>query len=179
MKLDNIVELLDCVPLFHGLSNEQLRRLAFEGEKVIIYPNQKIISKNAVGDSGYLIVSGTASIVEGLGVEDKPEKLEKGTFVGEMAMLIETEHGSTIIAETELKAIRFSYSHMQNIMKSDVTIAEHFAEHMRSKFMTFTNQLQNLEKQFFNDQENDLPIHQKGNIAFKNPHFVNASQSLQ
>ena len=180
MKLDNLVELFSCVPLFHGLSNEQLRRLAFEGEKVIIYPNQRIISKDTIGDSAYLIVSGDALIIEGLGVKDEPEELKPGTFIGEMAMLIASEHGSTIIAKNEVKAIRITYKHMQNMMKTDVSLAEHFADHMRSKFLKFTSQLKKLEKDLFPIEKDDLSLaHNNSQINSTNPHYVQTSQNLQ
>ncbi|MGH1350623.1 MAG: cyclic nucleotide-binding domain-containing protein [Methyloligellaceae bacterium] len=179
MKLDNIVELLGCVPLFNGLNDEQLARLAFEGEKVLIHSERPIISKDQAGDAAYLIVDGTALRISGPGIKGQPEILKTGTFIGEMAMLIATHYGSTIIAYGEVKALRFSYMQMQNIMQSDVSLAQHFAEHVRTRFTTFTSQLKQLETEMFNDDEGEMAIPSESTIASMASTFVNSGQNLQ
>ncbi len=178
MKLDSLVELLACVPLFQELTQEQLTRLAFEGEKVLIHSERPIISKDQAGDAAYLIVDGKALRVSGPGIEGQPEILEPGTFIGEMAMLIEASYGSSIIAYGEVKALRFTNKLMHELMQDDVSLAEHFSEHIRGKFMSFTSQLKSLENQLFESEQKAAFASEQNYLSRANS-LIGLSQSLQ
>ncbi len=173
MRLDNFVELLSCVPLFHGLTNEQLARLAFESEKILVYPEHTIISKDQEGDAAYLIVSGEAIRTEGSGISNEPEILTAGTFIGEMAMLIASNYGSTIIACEEMKLLKFSYAKMQSIMKQDVSLAEHFAEYTQQKFFKFTDQLNKLESDLFKTAKDTMTLANKNHPVLNTSTYLN------
>ena len=148
MNLDDIVELMGRVHLFEGLHKDQLAWLAVSGEKAIFPTHREIIQKDLPGDSGYLLVSGHAWRIEGPGVKDGAQALGPGTFIGEMAMLIETDFGSTIITDGEVRAIRFRRALMRQLLQDDPSLARHFADRISDRFVIFAEKLQNLQRQF-------------------------------
>ena len=148
MNLDDIVELMGRVPLFEGLHEDQLAWLAVSGEKAIFPTNREIIQKDLPGNSGYLMVSGHAWRIEGPGLEDGAQALGPGTFIGEMVMLIETDFGSTILTDGEVRAIRFRRSLMRQLLQDDRSLACHFADRIGDRFVVFAEKLQNLQRQF-------------------------------
>lgn len=147
MNLDYIVELMGRVPLFEGLNQDQLAWLAVCGEKAIFPSNREIIQKDAPGESGYLIVRGHAWRVEGPGLRNGPQALGAGTFIGESAMLIETVHGSTIVCDGEVRAIRFRRSLMRQLLADDPSLSRHFGERISDRFVELVEKIQNLQQQ--------------------------------
>lgn len=145
MALNQLVEQLNHIALFNGLSEDQLKRIIMSSEKIIFHPEQSIIRKDEFGDKGFLILSGHAQRISGPGLGHRPEILGPGTFIGEMALLVKAEYGSTIISCDEVRALKFSHAVFENLMKHDPLIAEHFADHMRERFLCFTSQLKDLE----------------------------------
>lgn len=143
----------------------QLKAIVMSSEKIIFHPEQSIIRKNEFGNKGFLIISGSAQLVDGPILSQQSEILGPGTFIGEMAMLMHAEYGSTIISRAELKALQISYDVLQKVMAQDLGIAEHFADYMHERFLQFTSQLQHIEKMFDDgipEGEIDENFHKKG-----------------
>ena len=88
MRLNETVVLLGNVPLFSNLSQDQLKLLALNGEKVIFLDGRVITKANEPGDAAYLIVSGEAERIDGPAKLSPGLVLASGTFIGEIAMLI-------------------------------------------------------------------------------------------
>jgi CRP-like cAMP-binding protein len=49
-----------------------------------------------------------------------------GALLGEMAMLIETEYSSTVVARTAVRALRLTRAGLHAQMAEDAELAEHF-----------------------------------------------------
>ncbi len=147
MNLDYIVELMGRVPLFEGLNQDQLAWLAVCGEKAIFPSNREIIQNDMPGESGYLLVSGYAWRVEGPGLRNGPQALGAGTFIGETAMFIETVHGSTIVTDGEVRAIRFRRSLMRQLLADDPALSRHFADRISDRFVVLVEKIQDLQQQ--------------------------------
>ncbi len=152
MEFETIIGLLSDVPLFSGLTDEQLEWLALSGEEILFLEDREIISEDESGDAAYLVLSGEAERISGPGIGDEPQLVEAGAFIGEMAMLIETEYGSTILARQEVRAIKFRRSLMHYLMEEDPRLAEHFADKIRARFVAFAEQIKKIEREF------DAPI---------------------
>jgi CRP/FNR family cyclic AMP-dependent transcriptional regulator len=156
MQLDEIVGLLHGAPLFEGLSNEELSWISLSGEPIIFTNGRTVISNDQPGDAGYLILSGTLLRVSGPGIQDEPQQLGRGTFIGEMAMLIEHDHSSTIVSYGNTRALKFTRSLMQRLMTDHPKLAEHFSDKIRAKFLKFADQLRSIEQSLETNTGNSL-----------------------
>jgi CRP-like cAMP-binding protein len=121
-----------------------------EGEPVVFKKGQVLISEGDDGDCSYLIASGTVTqrlddpdIADG----DVPV-LGKGTVVGEMAMLVEAVHETTIVAKSKVRALRFRRALIHGLMDRDPLLAEHFVEALRRRLEAFADRLREVDDTF-------------------------------
>src|SRR5204862_4340979 len=111
MAIDNTVELLLRLPLFGGLSPPQLAEIVRRAERVRFWPGDVLTKAGQPGDGAYVIVSGPVQRVGGPGIAAMalPEIVVPGSLIGELAMLVEHDYASTIVARDRvfcLKLIR-------------------------------------------------------------------------
>ncbi len=133
MAIDALVKPLLGVALFQGLKPLQITELARRADRIVYHPGQIIIEENQPGDAAVLIVHGTAIRVSGPVQRGPAEIVPVGALVGEMAMLIETEHTSTVVARTAVRALRFSRDELHAQMEEDAALADHFVRRIAGR----------------------------------------------
>ena len=105
--LSNEVELLRRVPLFSGIEPSRLKLLAYTSDVITYQPGQVIMRQGDIGDAAYVIVKGDADVLIGTGGSSIPvAHLHDGDFLGEIAILCDTPRTATVVAKTEVKALR-------------------------------------------------------------------------
>jgi CRP/FNR family transcriptional regulator, cyclic AMP receptor protein len=94
---------LSNVPLFAGLSNRDLRRVAGLAEETWFNPGRFVVEEGKQGSSFAVILDGTARVTRrGRTVR----KLGPGDYFGELALLTGGPRTASVIAETSLDTIR-------------------------------------------------------------------------
>jgi len=144
-------------PLFGGLAPLQLKVLALTAERVRFQDREPLIRTGEEGDAAYLIVSGEVMV----DIEDDDAEvravLPTGTLVGELAMLIETEHGSTVRAAGPVNALKFSRQMMHELMQRYPGMAEHFTGKIRSRLERMAEALREIDEMLDASEEADVP----------------------
>ena len=143
--LDSKIELLQLIPLFDGLTADELNAIADAGEKVFFVEGEEIIAQGEKGDTAYLILTGKANctrLEKGIAYEDD---LWPGTFVGELAMLVETVHGVTVRAHDRLRALAISRKAFRGVMETKPRIAKQVAEKLLSRLNTLAAELREVD----------------------------------
>jgi CRP-like cAMP-binding protein len=135
-------------PLFSGLAPLQLKVLALTAERVRFQDGEPVIQNGVDGDAAYLIVSGEVVLDMD---EDEPEGGERavlpsGTLIGELAMLIETEHSSTVRAAGAVNALKFSRQMMHELMQRYPGMAEHFTAKIRVRLERMAETLREIDE---------------------------------
>jgi CRP-like cAMP-binding protein len=99
---------LPVIPLFEGLTSEQILLLAGLFEKFLCPPDKVIFNQGDPPDYLYLILKGSASIV--YKPYDGPKitvtRLKKGDVFGWSAVIGGNKYTSSVVSETELESIR-------------------------------------------------------------------------
>ncbi len=103
--LDSKIELLQNVPLFIGLSEEQLSAIADASQKTFFEAGDNLITEGETGDTAYLILTGKAGCPKFENGELLEQDLWPGTLIGEIAMLVETIHNVSVTAKERLRAL--------------------------------------------------------------------------
>ena len=101
MSIKSTVELLRHVPLFAGVDPAHLQVLSFAAVRHVLPKGQVLYRAGDPGTSGYLVVSGTAQATQ----RDSGEvvaMIERGAFLGELAMLAKLPHHLTVTAISTL-----------------------------------------------------------------------------
>jgi CRP-like cAMP-binding protein/Zn-dependent protease len=88
---------------FAGLSTAQLWELLERGEWVSFAPGERIMREGDFGDSFYAISSGQVDIVKD---ERLVTTIGRGSYFGEVALLMEVPRTATVIARTPVRAFR-------------------------------------------------------------------------
>lgn len=104
------VTLLEKVPLFSGLSEEGLKRLAQVTTSKSFPKDHTIVEENEIGETLYMILSGKVKVVN-IGPDGKEvilSVLGTGEFFGEMSLLDDEPRSATVISmeKTEMMQLR-------------------------------------------------------------------------
>lgn len=147
MAIDALVQPLRRVALFQGLRPLQITEIARRAERIVYRPGQTIIEEDAIGDAAILIVSGDAVRSSGPHGDQLNEPLAPGTLVGEMAMLVEVQHSSTVIARGQVRALRITREDIRLQMEEDRALAEHFVAMLSTRLHKVSEQYRAIDRQ--------------------------------
>jgi len=148
MAIDALVKPLLQIAIFRGLKPPQITEIARRAERIIYRPGETIIEEDCIGDAAVLIVSGDAVRVAGPDYKGNPERVAPGSLVGEMAMLVESMHSSTVIARGNVKALRLNRREMLLQMEQDPTLAEHFLDRISGRLKVLAEDLRAVDRAF-------------------------------
>ena len=147
-QLDDVVVPLLSARIFSGLAPMQLKALALEAEAVTFKRGDVLIRSYQEGDGAYLIGSG--NVVEHVESDSSEPQQEfgVGAMIGEMAMLVETLHSSTIVARTPVKALKFKRETLHRLMEKDPTLGAHFVGRMQARLAETARKLREVDTMF-------------------------------
>jgi CRP/FNR family transcriptional regulator, cyclic AMP receptor protein len=104
---------LERVPLFSGLSDDQLCRVAGISRIVELRAETVLTQMGAPGDSFFVMIDGRASVQTQVGVGDP---LQPGDFFGEMSLLDGEPRSATITATTDVRLLVVERAHFWRLL---------------------------------------------------------------
>ena len=146
MLLDNDVEILQKLPIFSGMDHEHLSMIAFSSERLLFQRGERLMLDGQVGEAAYVILSGSAEIVEGSGDNRRIHHVGPGAMVGELAMLVEFTFSSTAIASDELEVIELSRELIHRMMQQFPPIAEYFSMRIHGRLSKMVEELRRFDR---------------------------------
>src|SRR5581483_6130787 len=109
-------ELLKDHPLLQRMSAEQLERFEHAGELEMFKAGEDVVEAGTLGDSFYLILSGTATVhVGGKSIAT----LHAGEIFGEMSLLEPALRSATVRAAELCELFRVPHFAMANLLQDD------------------------------------------------------------
>ena len=151
MAAQQLTAPLMCVPIFKRLAPQQISNLARDAERVVFQTGDKIIEANEPGDAAYLIIKGEPVVASRSDSLNDQAPLPEGTFIGEIAMLTEIEYSTTVIARTDVRALKFSREMIRELMSEDPELAAHFVETLRLRLVGFATKLREIDRELSSD----------------------------
>lgn len=145
MAIDAFVKSLLRVALFQGLKPLQITEIARNADRIVFRPGEVIIRESEIGDAAVLIISGEAVRVRGPELKLPAEPVAEGSLVGEMAMLIETEHTSTVVARSAVRALRITRDALRAQMLEDSSLAHHFVDRISGRLKALAEELRHAD----------------------------------
>jgi len=109
MALANDIEMLGEVPLFSGLTDEQLKIVAFSAERVTYQTGQFLYRKGDKATATFVIMGGDAEIIsssENKNATNIP--VLPGAFAGETSMLTDSPRRVSLRAVDDVTALKIS-----------------------------------------------------------------------
>jgi CRP-like cAMP-binding protein len=142
--MDKIMAPLLTVDAFRGLTPLQLGEIARHAQKLKFVRDEIITQAGAAGDGAFVIASGPAERLKGAD-RATDEILEPGTLIGEMAMLIEHEYRSTVIARDWVFCLKVTREAMHAQMQEDPSLAEYFQRRVTERLLKLSNDLRQID----------------------------------
>ncbi|RDJ09645.1 cyclic nucleotide-binding domain-containing protein [Rhizobium grahamii] len=112
MALNDDIRLLSQLPLFHGMSEDQLRLIAFGADRRVISAGQMLFREGSPAESAYVILAGGVELSR-TGRDGQPEvqnTVGPGTLLSELALITLVERKFTAIATEDTSIIRITRS---------------------------------------------------------------------
>ena len=110
------VSALKGVPLFEGLTPQQLRRVAEVGRVRRFRAGTTIVRLGEPGDSFYVVLDGHALVVRETG---RPLKLHTGDFFGELALIENVPRSADVIATDDVTALTIGHTAFKKLLRSE------------------------------------------------------------
>ena len=142
MAIDALVAPLLRIELFRGLRPLQITEIARRAERVMFKPGQTLVAADAPADAALLIVSGEAERLGGA----EPQLVAAGSLVCEMAMLVDTEYSSTLVARTPLRVLRLTRAAMYEQMADDRRLADHMVAQITTRLKSLAVELRSIDQ---------------------------------
>jgi CRP-like cAMP-binding protein len=118
------------VPLFSGLSQRQLSRLARDFREREYRAGTAVVKEGQMSGVGFFIVAeGEASVVVG---GKKVAKLGPGDHFGELALISKSERTATVTAETPLRCLVIAFWDFRNFADDNPDVTWKLLEHVVS-----------------------------------------------
>jgi len=112
---------LSAVPLFKGLTQDQLRSVARLARRVGYAPGTPIIEAGQPGKGFFLIREGSVSVV----VDDHEQgTLGQGGYFGEISLIDGSPRSASVVAKTAASVIEVPRSSFNNLLDQDSSIGQ-------------------------------------------------------
>jgi CRP-like cAMP-binding protein len=158
MALDIVVKSLLRVELIAGLKPLQVAELARRSDRIVYRPGDTIICEGATGDAAVLIVKGDAVRTSGPGLADGAEPIADGSLLGEICMLVEAQHTSTVVARGVTRAIRITRDAVLEQIAADPGIADQLSHTLSRRLHGIATQLRDIDAALANSEATYLPV---------------------
>jgi CRP-like cAMP-binding protein len=128
-KPDDVVNLLTTIPLFHGLSNKQLKQLGNRFVPRNYEAGKNIVTQGKGGEGMFVMISGHAeAVVESTdGTKTTVNDFGPRDFFGEVAMLDDGPRTASVVATEETECLALTRSDFISLMKNDAEMATEIA----------------------------------------------------
>ena len=141
------------VGLFQGLTSLQITEIWRRSERVVWRAGEAIITAGDSGDAAFVIISGAAERVSGPELAGGTQPVRPGSLVGEMAMLVETEHSSTVRAAGAVRTLKITRAALLAQMGEDPDLAEHFVAAITGRLRVLADALRRAERALASEGE--------------------------
>jgi CRP-like cAMP-binding protein len=113
------MDVLRALPLFSNLSTRHLRQVAKLAEFVEFARGDFVVHVGEPSDAFYLIISGKAKVVG----KPRARGLGPGAFFGEMGLIDGEARSATIVAATELHAMKLARRPFMKLLEQEPRVA--------------------------------------------------------
>jgi len=157
MAIDALVAPLLRIALFQGLRPLQITEIARRAERIVFRPGQTIVEADAEANAAFVIVNGEAVRTKGPDLGAEPEPIAVGSLIGEMAMLVDTEYTSTVVAKSPVRALKITRASMYEQMADDARLADHLVTKIAARLKNLAGELRAIDQSLAGESAGAAP----------------------
>ncbi len=148
MSIDANVELVSQIPIFAGLTPQQISAIVSKAKKSFFEPGDKLVEAGTSGAAAYVILSGKAVVQGGAGSGYPDESLLTGALIGELGMLVEMTYTTTVVATERIRCLAITREGLYEVMQADPSLAAHFSDKLMQRLLDLAEELRAVDAQF-------------------------------
>ncbi len=138
------------INIFEGLSVSELAAIASITEELDCGKDEFVIKEGEAGETMYLIIKGTVSVLKGVEKEGAREielaRMGAGNYFGEMALLEDTVRSASIKTTEDSRFLVLHKQEFTEIVREYPQIALHICRALSSRIRDLGEKLQSYEK---------------------------------
>jgi CRP-like cAMP-binding protein len=120
LRRDGKVEAIGRVPLFAGLSKNELRDVSRLADELDFRAGKVLCRQGAVGREFFVVLEGTCDVSrDGRSIDT----IQPGNFFGEVALLMNTPRNATVTAKEPLRTLVITDRAFRDLLKEQPPIA--------------------------------------------------------
>jgi CRP-like cAMP-binding protein len=149
LALDDDIRILSGVAFFDGFTTEQLRLLAFGGERLALAAGEELYRQGAAADSGFVLLSGAIELyAEDDGTETPAGRARPGALLGELALIVGARRPTSARAAAESHLLRLARRDFRRVLEEypDLAIALH--KRVAGEFQAMIESIERLAPRF-------------------------------
>jgi CRP-like cAMP-binding protein len=120
LRRDARVDFLKSVPLFDGLSNSELRKIASVAQEYNLREGRTLIREGDRVPRDFVVIIEGHAVVERKG--RRVNRLGPGSFFGEIALITDRPRTATVTAETPIHALVLRERDFRRVLKTMPTV---------------------------------------------------------
>ena len=128
MSISVLARQLMSQEIFRGLSPLQLTEIVRQSERIVYGPGETIVEAGAARGAGL-----------------NAQAIGTGSLLSELAMLVEHEHGATVVAHTTVRALRITRAGLHAQMLDDPDLAGHFVDRITERLNRVADELRRID----------------------------------
>ncbi len=148
MSIDANVELVSHIPIFAGLTPQQILAITSKAKKSFFEAGENLVEAGATGSAAYVILSGKADTRGGSANGCASETLLAGALVGELGMLVEMTYTTTVVATERIRCLAITREGLYEVMQADPSLARHFSDKLMQRLLDLAEELRAVDAQF-------------------------------
>ena len=149
MALDDDIRILSGVRLFEGLTQEQLRLLAFGAETMQLPPDRKLYREDDEADSAYVVLGGRIVLYrEHRRRAGRCRTVGPGAMLGELALIADTSRLTSAVAAGEAEVLRLSRSMFRRILEEYPETAQALHARITEELQAMIRRIEKLGPRF-------------------------------
>lgn len=117
---DKIIERLRKIPMFEGLTTEQLKKMLSICSKKKFEISKNIYTIGEESDNMFILIKGKIGITFNTGVD--LQSIAPAGIVGEMGIFTGEKRSANVVAETECMVLNFSRTELYRLFSSDANL---------------------------------------------------------
>ena len=146
-SVDIVFRAVRDIPLLRGLSDDQVRSISLRAERVMFAPGDTLVVEGNLHASTLILVDGDVECVSGVG-QYNGEQIAPGSVLTEMAMVVDVEATTTVIARSPVKAIRIHQSDLLDQLENDPDVSERLIVEVSGRLRETAADLRAIEQEW-------------------------------
>ncbi|WP_026319079.1 Crp/Fnr family transcriptional regulator [Amorphus coralli] len=144
MSLSRDIAVMRTTPLLAGLTEEQLRLLAFSGEAKRLQPGDVLFSANATASGAGVVASGALAVSQDVEAGGRARMVGPGGIINGLALLLEGRQSVHAVAEQPSEVIVLGRSQFRRILTEYPETARELQQRLTQNLMAMTSDLESV-----------------------------------